>query len=215
MELFIDSANLEDIKKAAELGVISGVTTNPTLIAKEGRNFQEVIMEITKLVDGPISAEVIGLTKDQMVKEARELVKIHPNIVIKIPMIAEGLKAIKELSKEGIKTNCTLIFSVNQAILAANAGATYVSPFVGRLEDIGEEGIGLVAKMAHVFEIYDYKTKIIAASIRNPKHVDQVAEVGADIATVPYKVIDAMMNHQLTDKGVDQFLKDWETVKDK
>lgn len=215
MELFIDTANLDDIRKAAELGVISGVTTNPTLIAKEGRNFREVIMEITQMIDGPISAEVIGLTKDEMLKEARELVKIHPNIVIKVPMIAEGLKAIKELSKEGINTNCTLIFTVNQAILAANAGASYVSPFVGRLEDIGEDGLALVGKMAHVFNMYNYKTKIIAASIRNPQHVDQMAEVGADIATVPYKVIEAMTKHHLTDKGVAQFLKDWETVKDK
>ena len=215
MELFIDTANLEDIKKAAELGVISGVTTNPTLIAKEGRNFRQVIMQITQIIDGPISAEVIGLTKEQMLEEARQLAAIHPNIVIKVPMIAEGLKAIKELSKEGIKTNCTLVFSVNQAILAARAGATYVSPFVGRLEDIGEDGVDLVAKMAHVFEIYDFETKIIAASIRNPQHVYRMAELGADIATIPYKVIEAMMHHHLTDKGVQQFLKDWETVKDK
>lgn len=215
MQIFIDSANVEDIKKAAELGVISGVTTNPTLIAREGRNFKQVIEEIVEVVDGPISAEVIGLTKDEMVKEARELAKIHPNIVIKIPMIQEGLKAIKELSKEGIKTNCTLIFSLNQAILAANAGATYVSPFIGRLEDIGESGLELVSKLVNVFEIYDYKTKIIAASIRNPKHVDAIASIGADIATLPYKVIEAMMKHELTDKGVERFLKDWETVKDK
>jgi len=215
VRLFIDSANVEDIRQAAELGVISGVTTNPTLIAKEGRNFQEVVTEITQIVDGPISAEVVGLTKEEMVREAKDLVKIHPNIVVKIPLIPEGLKAIKALTALGIKTNATLNFSLNQAILAANAGATYVSPFVGRIDDIGQDGMELIAEISQVFNYYDYPTQIIAASIRHPQHVTQAAKLGAHIATVPYKVILQMTKHPLTDVGVERFLKDWEQVKDK
>lgn len=212
MKIFIDTANIEEIKQAKELGVIAGVTTNPSLIAREGRDFVQVVKEITEIVDGPISAEVTGLTKEAMVEEARELVKIHENIVIKIPMIPEGLKAIAELSKEGIRTNCTLIFSANQALLAANAGANYVSPFVGRVDDIGSEGMKIIEEIVAIFENYYYDTEIIVASIRHPLHVTEAAKLGADIATIPYKVIEQMMKHPLTDVGVDKFLKDWETV---
>ncbi|MFZ5943957.1 MAG: fructose-6-phosphate aldolase [Bacillota bacterium] len=215
MKLFIDTANVDEIREAAELGVICGVTTNPTLIAREGRNFKEVISEITKIVDGPISAEVIGLTKEEMVSEAKELVKIHKNIVIKIPLIPEGLKAIKVLTSLGIKTNATLIFSLNQAILAANAGATFVSPFIGRLDDIGQDGMDLIADICQVFSNYNYHTEIIAASVRDPIHAAEVAKLGAHIATVPYKLIMQMSKHPLTDAGVEGFLKDWERVKNK
>ena len=198
-----------------ELGVISGVTTNPSLIAKEGRVFQEVIQEISRLVDGPISAEVIGLTKEEMVREAKELAKIHPNIVIKIPLTLEGLKAITELTSLGIKTNATVIFSLNQAILAANAGATFVSPFLGRLEDMGENGLEMVAQIVDVFQKYKYTSQIIAASIRNPKHVADVAQLGVDIATVPYKVIEQMSKHYMTDRAVEKFLEDWQELEKK
>jgi len=215
MKLFLDTANVEEIRQATELGVICGVTTNPTLIAREGRNFQEVITEITQIIDGPISAEVVGTTKEEMVKEAHELVKIHKNIVVKIPLIPEGLKAIKELSSEGIKTNATLIFTVNQAILAANAGATYVSPFIGRLDDISHDGMELIADVCQVFANYPYQTEIIAASVRDPIHALEVARLGADIATVPYKLILQMCKHPLTDLGLEGFLKDWEQVKHK
>jgi len=215
MKLFLDTANVEEIRQAAELGVICGITTNPTLIAKEGRNFKEVITEITEIIDGPISAEVVGITKEEMVKEAQELVKIHKNIVVKIPFIPEGLKAIKELSAKGIKTNATLIFTVNQAILAANAGATYVSPFIGRLDDISHDGMELIADVCQVFANYAYDTEIIAASVRDPIHASQVAMLGADIATVPYKLILQMCKHPLTDLGLEGFLKDWEQVKNK
>ncbi|NMA01375.1 MAG: fructose-6-phosphate aldolase [Clostridia bacterium] len=215
MRLFIDTANIEEIKKAVELGVISGVTTNPSLIAKEGRVFQEVIQEISRLVDGPISAEVIGLTKEEMVREAKELAKIHPNIVIKIPLTLEGLKAITELTSLGIKTNATVIFSLNQAILAANAGATFVSPFLGRLEDMGENGLEMVAQIVEVFQKYKYTSQIIAASIRNPKHVADVAQLGVDIATVPYKVIEQMSKHYMTDRAVEKFLEDWQELEKK
>jgi len=210
MKIFIDTANIEEIKKASELGVIAGVTTNPSLIAKEGRDFVQVVKEITEIVDGPISAEVISLNSEEMVKEAKELVKIHENIVIKIPMIAEGLKAISVLSEMGIKTNCTLIFSANQAILAANAGATYVSPFIGRIDDIGYNGMQLIEELTEIFDNYYYDTEIIAASIRHPLHVTDAAKAGADIATIPYKVIEQMMKNPLTDIGVEKFLKDWE-----
>ena len=215
MRLFIDTANIEEIKKAVELGVISGVTTNPSLIAKEGRVFQEVIQEISRLVDGPISAEVIGLTKEEMVREAKELAKIHPNIVITIPLTLEGLKAITELTSLGIKTNATVIFSLNQAILAANAGATFVSPFLGRLEDMGENGLEMVAQIVEVFQKYKYTSQIIAASIRNPKHVADVAQLGVDIATVPYKVIEQMSKHYMTDRAVEKFLEDWQELEKK
>ncbi|NCC81777.1 MAG: fructose-6-phosphate aldolase [Clostridia bacterium] len=210
MKIFIDTANIDEIKKASELGILSGVTTNPSLIAKEGRDFVQVVKEITEIVDGPISAEVVSLTKDEMVKEAKELVKIHENIVIKIPMIPEGLKAISVLSDLGIRTNCTLIFSANQAILAANAGATYVSPFIGRIDDIGYNGMQLIEELTEIFDNYYYDTEIIAASIRHPMHVTDAARAGADIATIPYKVIEQMMKNPLTDIGVEKFLKDWE-----
>ena len=215
MKLFIDTANVEEIKKANDLGVICGVTTNPSLIAKEGRIFEEVVKEITSIVDGPISAEVISLESEKMVEEALELVKIHPNIVIKLPMCIEGLKAVKVLSAKGIKTNVTLIFSAAQALLAARAGATYVSPFVGRLDDVGQEGINLISEVAEIFAAHGIETEIISASIRNPIHVTSSALAGAHIATVPYKVIEQMTKHPLTDAGIAKFLKDWESVQNK
>ncbi|MBU3804345.1 MAG: fructose-6-phosphate aldolase [Candidatus Cellulosilyticum pullistercoris] len=215
MKLFIDTANTEEIRKANDLGVICGVTTNPSLIAKEGLVFEEVIKEITSIVDGPISAEVISLEATKMVEEATKLVKIHPNIVIKLPMTTEGLKATKILSSKGIKTNVTLIFSAGQALLAARAGATYVSPFVGRLDDIGREGMDLVADIAEIFDIHGIETEIIAASIRNPLHVINAAKVGAHIATVPYHVILQMVKHPLTDNGIERFLKDWDGLTQK
>ena len=215
MKLFIDTANVEEIRKANDLGVICGVTTNPSLIAKEGRIFEEVVKEITSIVDGPISAEVISLESAKMVEEALELVKIHPNIVIKLPMCIEGLKAVKILSAKGIKTNVTLIFSAAQALLAARAGATYVSPFVGRLDDVGQEGINLISEVAEIFNIHGIETEIISASIRNPIHVTSSALAGAHIATVPYKVIEQMTKHPLTDAGIAKFLKDWESVPNK
>ncbi|OAA90193.1 fructose-6-phosphate aldolase [Clostridium coskatii] len=215
MNLFIDTANVEEIRKANEMGVICGVTTNPSLIAKEGRDFKEVVKEITTIVDGPISAEVISLESEGMVKEAKELAKIHKNIIIKIPMTVEGLKAVKILSKENIKTNVTLIFSPAQALLAARAGATYVSPFLGRLDDIGMNGIELVEQISDIFKIHDIKTEIIAASIRNPLHVINAAKAGSDIATVPYKILIQMTKHPLTDIGIQRFLDDWKTVPNK
>lgn len=212
MKLFIDTANVDQIREANELGVICGVTTNPSLIAKEGRDFVEVVKEITQIVDGPISAEVISLEHDGMVKEARELAKIHKNIIIKIPMTLEGLKAVKILTAEGIKTNVTLIFSATQALLAARAGATYVSPFLGRLDDIGMTGMNLIEEIVDIFSIHDIPTEIIAASIRNPIHVIDAARAGAHIATIPYNVIVQMSKHPLTDAGIERFLKDWEGV---
>lgn len=214
MKLFVDTANTEEIRKANELGVICGVTTNPSLIAKEGRDFIEVVKEITEIVDGPISAEVISLNADEMVEEAKSLIKKidSSNVVIKIPMCAEGLKATKVLTGLGIKTNVTLIFSAGQALLAARAGATYVSPFVGRIDDIGGFGIELIEEIVEIFSIHDIKTEIIAASIRNPVHVIDAARAGSHIATVPYKVIEQMINHPLTTSGIEKFLKDWESV---
>jgi transaldolase len=212
MKFFIDTANVDEIREANELGVICGVTTNPSLIAKEGRDFIEVVKEITTIVDGPISAEVVSEDHDGMVKEALELAKIHKNIVIKIPMTAEGLKAVKILTEKGVKTNVTLIFSATQALLAARAGATYVSPFVGRLDDISTDGLQLVSDIVQIFDIYGIETEVIAASIRHPMHVLEAAKVGAHIATVPYKVIMQMIKHPLTDIGIERFLKDWETV---
>ena len=210
MRFFIDTANIEEIKEANELGVICGVTTNPSLIAKEGRDFIEVVKEISTIVDGPISAEVISLDHKGMVEEADKLAKIHKNIVIKLPMTLEGLKATKILSQKGIKTNVTLIFSATQALLAARAGATYVSPFVGRLDDIGQDGLSLIEEIVDIFNVNAIETEIIVASVRNPIHVAQAARMGADIATVPYKVITQMTKHPLTDKGIENFLKDWE-----
>ena len=209
MKLFIDTANVEEIREAADLGVICGVTTNPSLIAREGKVFEEVIKEITTIVDGPISAEVVAPDADGMVAEAKELVKIHNNIVIKIPMTLEGLKATKQLTALGIKTNVTLIFSATQALLAARAGATYVSPFVGRLDDISDSGIDLVADIAEIFAIHDIKTEIISASIRGPQDVTDSAKAGAHIATIPYKVIVQMSKHPLTEAGIAKFMADW------
>ncbi len=209
MKIFIDTANVDEIRKAAELGVLSGVTTNPSLIAKEGKKFEDVIEEITSIVDGPISAEVISPEADKMVEEAKELTKIHKNIVIKIPVCAEGLKAVSKLSALGIKTNVTLIFSATQALLAARAGATYVSPFVGRLDDISDDGSKLIAEISEIFAIYNLDTEIIAASIRGPQDAVRAALAGSDIATIPYKVIMQMIEHPLTDKGVEKFNADW------
>ena len=210
MKLFIDTAKVEDIKKANDMGVICGVTTNPSLIAKEGRVFEEVIAEIASIVDGPISGEVKATTVDAegMIKEGREIAKIHPNMVVKIPMTAEGLKACKVLTSEGIKTNVTLIFTANQALLAARAGATYVSPFLGRLDDISVPGVDLIRTIAEIFAIHDIETEIIAASIRNPIHIIDCALAGAHIATVPYNVIEAMTKHPLTDAGIEKFIQD-------
>lgn len=214
MKFFIDTANTEDIKKAADMGVICGVTTNPSLIAKEGRDFKEVIKEITSIVDGPISGEVKAttVTAEGMIKEGREIASIHKNMIVKIPMTVEGIKAVKVLAQEGIKTNVTLVFSANQALLAARAGAAYVSPFLGRLDDISMPGIDLVRTIADIFEIHGIKTEIIAASIRNPIHVTDCALAGADIATVPYSVIEQMTKHPLTDAGIAKFSADYEKV---
>ena len=210
MKLFIDTANTSDIKKANDLGVICGVTTNPSLIAKEGLVFEEVIQEITSIVDGPISAEVLSLEADKMVEEALVLSKIHKNIVIKLPMTEEGLKATKRLTTKGIKTNVTLIFSATQALLAARAGATYVSPFLGRLDDIGSNGMILIKDIVEIFNTHGIESEIIAASIRNPIHVIEAAKAGAHIATIPYKVITQMIKHPLTDAGIERFLADWD-----
>ncbi|SEN20102.1 transaldolase [Peptostreptococcus russellii] len=210
MRFFIDTANIEEIKEANELGVVCGVTTNPSLIAKEGRDFTEVVNEIVKIVDGPISAEVLSMDHEGMIKEAEKLAKIHENIVIKIPMCAEGLKAVKALSDKGIKTNVTLIFSASQALLAARAGASYVSPFVGRLDDISFDGLSLIAEITEIFAANYIPTEIIVASVRNPLHVIESAKMGADIATVPFKVIMQMIKHPLTDRGIEAFNKDAE-----
>ena len=214
MKFFIDTANVDDIRKANDMGVICGVTTNPSLIAKEGRDFTEVIKEITSIVDGPISGEVKATTVDAegMIKEGREIAAIHPNMIVKIPMTVEGLKAVKVLSAEGIKTNVTLIFSANQALLAARAGATYVSPFLGRLDDISSPGIELIEDIVQIFGNYDIDTEIIAASIRNTVHVTECALAGADIATVPYAVIEQMTKHPLTDQGIEKFQADYKKV---
>ena len=214
MKLFIDTANTEEIRMANDMGVICGVTTNPSLIAKEGRDFVEVVKEITEIVDGPISAEVISLEADGMVAEATELYnKIgNSNLVIKIPMCAEGLKATKRLAELGIKTNVTLVFSAPQALLAARAGASFVSPFIGRIDDVGMRGMELVEEIAEILSIHGIETEIIAASVRNPIHVTDAAKAGSHIATVPFKVIDQMINHPLTKSGIERFLKDWETT---
>ncbi|MTI68262.1 MAG: fructose-6-phosphate aldolase [Firmicutes bacterium] len=210
MKFFIDTANIEEIKEINQWGVIEGVTTNPSLIAKEGRDFKQVIEEITDIVDGPISAEVISSDSEGMIKEAEKLAKINVNVVIKIPMTKEGLKAVKVLSDKGIKTNVTLVFSANQALLAARSGASFVSPFIGRMDDIGNNGIDIVEDISEIFDIYGIETEIIAASIRHPMHVLKAAKMGADIATVPYKVFEKMLIHPMTDKGIEKFNKDWE-----
>ncbi len=217
MKLFIDTANVDEIRTANAMGILSGVTTNPSLIAKEGRDFITVVKEITEIVDGSISAEVISPAADGMIKEAEELVaKIqNPNLTIKIPMTEEGLKAVHVLSSKGIKTNVTLIFSAAQALLAARAGASYVSPFLGRLDDIGLNGLDVVQQIVEIFDMHAIETQIIAASIRNPIHVIEAARVGAHIATVPYKILMQMTKHPLTDAGIERFLKDWEAVSGK
>ena len=214
MKLFLDTANIEEIKKANEMGVICGVTTNPSLIAKEGRDVYEVVQEIASIVDGPISGEVKATTTDAegMIAEGREIAKLHKNMVVKIPMTIEGLKACKVLSSEGIKVNMTLIFTANQALLCARAGAAFVSPFLGRLDDISVRGTDLISEVAEIFNIHNIPTEIIAASIRNPIHVTDCALAGADIATVPYKVIEQMTHHPLTDAGIEKFQKDYLAV---
>ncbi|HDD60437.1 MAG: fructose-6-phosphate aldolase [Thermoplasmata archaeon] len=212
MKIFLDTANIDEIREGVELGVIDGVTTNPSLIAREGRRFDEVVGEICAIVDGPISAEAVSMTSKEMFEEAKRLSEIHPNIVVKIPMTEEGLKTVKKCKKAGIKTNVTLVFSPNQALLAAKAGATYVSPFVGRLDDITHYGMDLVRSIVQIFSNYDFDTEIIVASVRNPLHVLEAAMAGADIATVPYKVLKQMFRHPLTDIGIERFLKDWEKV---
>lgn len=209
MKLFIDTANVKEIREAAKMGCISGVTTNPSLIAKEGREFKEVVKEICSIVDGPISAEVISLKADEMVEEAKELAKIHENIVIKLPITKDGLEACRKLTNLGIKTNVTLIFSATQALMAARAGATYVSPFLGRLDDIGVNGLELIAEIAEIFDVHGIETEIIAASVRNPYHAKESARLGAHIATIPYKVLMKMIEHTLTDAGIKKFLADW------
>jgi transaldolase len=215
MKFFIDTANIDEITKAWELGVIDGVTTNPSLIAKEGKDPVQILKAICSIVKGPVNGEVVGITADVMIKEAKELAKIHKNIVIKIPMIAEGLKAVKKLSSMGIKTNVTLIFSANQALLAAKAGAAYVSPFVGRLDDISHHGMDIVEEILDIYENYLFETEVIVASVRNPLHVIDAARMGAHIATIPYSVITQLIKHPLTDIGLEKFLKDWEKVPQK
>jgi transaldolase len=212
MIFFLDTANIDEIREANSWGVIAGVTTNPSLIAREGRDFKEVVNEICSIVDGPISAEVISMDAEGMIREAEEIAAWHPNIVIKVPMIPEGLKATKVLSEKGIKTNLTLIFSATQALLAARAGATYVSPFIGRLDDISTDGMDLIRDNAEIFAVHDIESQIIAASVRHPIHVIEAARAGAHIATVPFKVLQQLCKHPLTDQGIERFLADWEKV---
>ncbi len=212
MKIFIDTANIDEIKKANEWGVIDGVTTNPTLVAKEGKDFKSLINEILGIIDGPISVEVISTDSEGMVKEAVEMSNWSKNVVVKIPMIPEGLKAVKILNEKGVKTNVTLVFSVNQAILAAKAGATYVSPFIGRLDDIGHEGMQIVRDLVTIYKLYEFETGIIVASIRHPLHVIESAKTGADVATIPFGVIEKMFKHPLTDSGLETFLKDWKKL---
>lgn len=213
MKFFLDTANLDEIREAASWGQVDGVTTNPSLIAKEGRNFKDVINQICAIVDGPISAEVISLEAEGMIREGRDYAAWHPNIIIKVPMTIEGLKAVKVFAAEGIKTNVTLVFSANQALLAARAGATYLSPFVGRLDDEGQDGMNLIGEIVEVFSNYDFETQILVASVRHPIHVTQAAKLGADVVTMPYKILKQMYHHPLTDSGIEKFLKDWETTK--
>jgi len=212
MKFFIDTANIEEIKKAWGLGVIDGVTTNPSLVSKEGKDPVALLREICSIVNGPVSAEAVTMTADEMVREGKALARIHKNIVVKIPMIEEGLRAVKKLSGMGIKTNVTLVFSPSQALLAAKAGATYVSPFVGRLDDISHVGMGIVSDIIEIYENYMFNTEVIVASVRNPLHVVEAARMGAHIATIPYSVIIQLIKHPLTDIGIQKFLKDWEKV---
>jgi transaldolase len=213
MKFFIDTANIDEIKEANDMGMVDGVTTNPSLIAKEGRDFEEIIKEICEIVDGPISAEVVSTDTEGMLEEARKLSKIHNNIVVKIPMLVDGLKATRKLSEEGIKTNVTLVFSPLQALMAAKAGATYVSPFIGRIDDISQEGLLLVEQIVEIYSNYAFDTEVIVASIRNPLHVLESALMGADIATIPFNVLSKLAAHPLTDKGLKAFLDDWNKAK--
>ncbi len=212
MKFFIDTANIEEINEAAQLGILDGVTTNPSLVAKEGRDFLELLNEIVKIVDGPISAEVVSTDYDGILKEAHDLAKIDDNIVIKVPLIKEGLKAVKTLSGEGIKTNVTLCFSPSQALLAAKAGASYISPFVGRLDDISNSGMEIVGQIVQIYENYGYQTEVLVASIRHPMHLVEAAMMGADVATMPFAVINKLFNHPLTDIGLEKFLSDWKKL---
>lgn len=212
MKLFIDTANLNEIRDAAAMGLVDGVTTNPTLVAKEGKPFRQIIEEICQIVDGPISAEVTAVECEGILKEGRELAKIHPNVVVKVPLIPEGLKAVRRFSDEGIKTNVTLCFSATQALLAAKAGAHFISPFVGRLDDVSEEGMGLIRQIVTIYRNYDFKTQVLVASVRHPLHVVDAAMVGADVATMPYAVIMQLSKHPLTDIGLKRFLADWEKL---
>ena len=212
MKLFIDTANIDEIKEANSLGLIDGVTTNPTLIAREGKEFMHIVKEICQIVEGPISLEAVSTRSEDMLKEARDLAKIHPNVVVKLPMTRDGLITTRQLATEGIHVNMTLVFSPNQALLAAKAGAAYVSPFVGRLDDISHWGMDLVEQILTIYENYDFETEVIVASIRNPLHVLESALTGADIATIPFKVIEQLIKHPLTDAGIERFLKDWENV---
>jgi transaldolase len=214
MKIFLDTADVEEIRQGVAMGVVDGVTTNPSLAAKAGRNFKDVVMEIVEICPGPVSAETVALNADEIVKEGRLLAKWAPNIIVKVPLMTEGLKAVKQLTSEGIKTNVTLIFSSNQALLAAKAGATYVSPFLGRLDDIGFDGMELVRESVEIFRNYGISTEVLAASIRHPVHVTQAALAGADVATMPFKILQMMVKHPLTDKGIESFLADWEKVPD-
>jgi transaldolase len=212
MKLFLDTANVNEIRTAAEWGIVDGVTTNPTLVAKEGRNFKDVIREIVSIVNGPVSAEVISTRCDEMVSEGRELSKLDPNIYVKVPMTTEGLKATVRLAREGVKVNMTLVFSPLQALLAAKVGAAYVSPFIGRLDDVGQTGMDVVREIVTIYKNYDFKTEVLVASIRHPIHVKEAALIGAHIATMPFSVMEKLPRHNLTDVGLDRFLKDWEKV---
>jgi transaldolase len=212
MKFFLDTANIDEIRDAAEYGFIDGVTTNPSLVSKEGRDFKEILLEITKIVDGPISAEVVSTDAAGILREAYDLAKVHRNIVVKIPMIKEGMKALKQLSKDGIKTNVTLVFNSNQALVAAKLGATYVSPFVGRFDDVSEVGMDLIGDLVQIFANYRFSTQILVASIRNPLHVREAALLGAHVATMPFKVLEQLLKHPLTDIGLERFLKDWEKM---
>jgi transaldolase len=215
MKFFIDTANINEIKEAAALGILDGVTTNPSLVSKEGKDFRKLLDEILAIVDGPVSAEVISTDYDGILKEAYELAKIHKNIVVKVPLIKEGLKAVRTLSSENIKTNVTLCFSPSQALLAAKAGATYISPFVGRLDDISINGMDLIAQILQIYKNYDYKTEVLVASIRHPLHLVEAALMGADVCTMPFSVIDKLFNHPLTDLGLEKFLSDWKKTQSK
>jgi len=215
MKFFIDTANINEIKEAASLGILDGVTTNPSLVAKEGKDFRKLLDEILAIVDGPVSAEVVSTDYDGILKEAHELSKIHKNIVVKVPLIKEGLKAVRTLTSEKINTNVTLCFSASQALLAAKAGATYISPFVGRLDDISHDGMELISQIVQIYKNYDYKTQVLVASIRHPLHLVEAALMGADVCTMPFSVIDKLFNHPLTDLGLEKFLSDWKKSQSK